>query len=63
MNGRVNGARVMRKPTIYEALVDKLGRIPTNAELKADVERILEESLVERATQGRTQYQRRDRRE
>jgi hypothetical protein len=31
----------MRKPTIYEALVEKLGRRPTETEVKADVERIL----------------------
>lgn len=33
----------MRKPTIYEALRDKLGREPTNAELKEEVKRILSE--------------------
>lgn len=38
----------MHKPTIYEALRDKLGREPTNAELKADVSRILEEARIER---------------
>jgi hypothetical protein len=32
---------VTRKPTIYEALRDKLGREPTQAEIKADVARIL----------------------
>jgi hypothetical protein len=32
-----------RKPTIYEALRDRLGREPTNAELKADVARIISE--------------------
>lgn len=37
----------MIKPTIYEALRDKLGREPTNAELKADVERIKSETVVE----------------
>jgi hypothetical protein len=30
-----------RKPTIYEALKIKLGREPTNAELKADCLRII----------------------
>ena len=30
-----------RQPTIYEALRDKLGRAPTNQELKADVNRVL----------------------
>jgi hypothetical protein len=33
-----------RKPTIYEALKQKLGREPTHAELKADVKRILHRS-------------------
>lgn len=28
----------MHKPTIYEALQAKLGRTPTNAEIKADVQ-------------------------
>ena len=46
------------KPTIYEALCVKLGREPTNAELKADVKRILAESLVERATKGKLPHQR-----
>lgn len=32
-----------RKPTIYEALRNRLGREPTNAELKADVARIIRE--------------------
>lgn len=38
----------MKKPTIYEALREKLGREPTNAELKADVQRILREGNEER---------------
>ena len=38
----------MRKPTIYEALREKLGREPTNAELKAEVKRIIAESWAER---------------
>jgi hypothetical protein len=33
-----------RKPTIYEALKDRLGREPTNDELKAEVIRILREA-------------------
>jgi hypothetical protein len=49
----------MRKPTIYEVLRDKLGREPTHAELVADVKRILEESLVERAGRGQLPHQRR----
>ena len=32
-----------RKPTIYEALRGNLGREPTNAELKAEVGRIIAE--------------------
>jgi hypothetical protein len=48
----------MRKPTIYEVLRDKLGREPTHAELCADVRRILEEGLVERATRGKLPHQR-----
>jgi hypothetical protein len=51
----------MRRPTIYEALAIKLGREPTNAELKADVERILTESLAERAGAGKLRHQRRRR--
>ena len=31
----------MRKPTVYEALKEKLGREPTHDELVADVKRIL----------------------
>lgn len=48
----------MRKPTIYEALAAKLGRTPTNAELKADVERIKADGLREMAERGRLQHQR-----
>ncbi len=50
---------MVRKPTIYEALYAKLGREPTNAELKADVKRILTEALIERAEQGKLKHQRR----
>lgn len=39
----------MRKPTIYEALRDKLGREPTHNELVKDVERILREAGEEQA--------------
>lgn len=48
----------MRKPTIYEALAVKLDREPTNAELKADVKRIMEEALIEVARKGRLPHQR-----
>lgn len=49
----------MRKPTIYEALRAKLGREPTSAELKADVDRIKREALVEAAQKGKLRHQRR----
>lgn len=49
----------MIKPTIYDALVAKLGRRPTNAEIKADVRRILAEALVDRASTGTLSHQRR----
>lgn len=42
----------MMKPTIYDALKTKLGREPTHAELKADVKRILNDGLIERAGKG-----------
>ena len=51
----------MRKPTIYEALYWKLGRVPTNAELKADVERIKAEVLVDLAGKGKLPFQRKRR--
>ena len=36
--------RDKRKPTIWEALAERLGREPTNAEAKAEVLRILRDS-------------------
>lgn len=45
--------------TIYDALALKLGREPTNAELKAEVERIKEDALVEAAAAGKLSWQRR----
>lgn len=48
----------MIKPTIYEALHGKLGRKPTSAELKADVDRIKHEALVELAEKGKLPFQR-----
>ena len=48
----------MRKPTIYEALRAKLGREPSNEELKADVKRILNDGLIELASAGKLPYQR-----
>lgn len=47
------------KPTIHTALRDKLGREPTNEELRADVLRILDESEAERASAGQLRRQRR----
>lgn len=49
----------MRKPTIYEALFIKLGRLPTNIEIKADVDRIKEEAYVMVASKGKLSHQRR----
>ncbi len=49
----------MIKPTIYQALIAKLGRIPTNAELKADVERIKQEALIDLASKGKLKFQKR----
>ena len=45
--------------TIYEAIKAKLGREPTNAELRAEFARIKESALIETATQGRLRHQRR----
>ena len=39
-----------KKETIFTVLARKLGREPTNAELCADVRRILDEAAVERKT-------------
>lgn len=47
------------KPTIYEALRTKLQREPTNAELCADVKRILQDGLIEMAERGKLPHQRR----
>lgn len=47
-----------RSPTIWEALQAKLGRDPTNDEVRADVRRILDEALVERASKGKLPHQR-----
>jgi hypothetical protein len=48
----------VKRPTIYEALATKLGRIPTNAELRADVQRIKDSVLVELASKGKLSHQR-----
>ena len=47
--------------TIYEALKIKLQREPTNAELKADVDRIKELVLIDLAGKGKLNHQRRKR--
>lgn len=53
-----NRKKGRRNPTIYEALRTRLGRTPTNAELKADVERIKREALEELASKGKLPHQR-----
>ena len=45
--------------TIYEALRRKLNREPSHAELKAEVQRILDEAFVARAEQGKLAHQKR----
>lgn len=45
--------------TIYEALTAKLGRTPTNSELRAEVERIKTEAVIELAQAGKLPHQRR----
>lgn len=52
----------MRKPTICEALAQKLRRMPTHRELCDDVRRILSETIVERATAGKLKHQRKAKR-
>lgn len=44
--------------TIYEALKAKLGREPTQAELRAEIERIKREGLIESASRGKLRHQR-----
>lgn len=44
--------------TIYEALRNKLEREPTNAELKAEVERIMQEGWADVASKGKLPPQR-----
>jgi hypothetical protein len=48
--------------TIHDALAAKLGRKPTNAELKAEMARIREEGIIEAAMTGKLAHQRRRRR-
>lgn len=43
--------------TIWNRLAAKLGREPTNAEAKAEVLRILDECMVDRAGRGQLWFQ------
>jgi hypothetical protein len=43
--------------TIYQSLHLKLGRDPTNAEIKAEVSRIKLEAITEQANAGRLVHQ------
>lgn len=43
--------------SIYEALKLKLGRTPTNAELKSEVKRIVNDAWAEQARRGQLAYQ------
>jgi hypothetical protein len=45
--------------TIYSALEAKLGRRPTSSELRAEVDRIKTEALIQCATDGKLRHQRR----
>ena len=45
--------------TIWNRLAARLGREPTDAEARAEVLRVLDEVLVERADAGRLPWQRR----
>ena len=44
--------------TIYQSLANKLGRTPTSAELKAEIQRIKDEALVDLAGKGKLSFQR-----
>ena len=48
--------------TIWNKLAAKLGREPTHSEATAEVHRILESVLVDRAGQGKLKHQRRQQR-
>lgn len=45
--------------TIWNVLARKLGREPTNAEAKAEVQRIFEEVTIDLASKGKLPHQRR----
>jgi len=47
--------------TIYNRLKDKLGREPTNDEIKSDIRRILDEVMVDLAGKGKLSFQRKRR--
>lgn len=51
----------MKQKTIWEALAEKLGRQPTNAEANAECRRIIREgsenALIERAGKGKLPWQ------
>lgn len=47
--------------TIYDALKAKLGREPTMPEIKAEIERIREEALIDMAEKGGLRHQRKRR--
>jgi hypothetical protein len=44
--------------TIWNRLAQKLGRQPTNAEAKAEVQRIMSETTIELAGRGKLPHQR-----
>lgn len=48
----------MTKPTIYEALRTKLGRLPTHDEIKTECRRIIAEAHAEVAARGKLPHQR-----
>ena len=51
-------SNMKRQMTIYEALANKLNRVPTNAELKEEVRRIKQEGFILAATAGKLPFQR-----
>ena len=51
--------KTARGVSIWQALADRLGRQPSNSEVKAELARITEESLIERAELGKLKHQRR----
>lgn len=52
------GSSPARKPTIYAALVETLGREPTHHEIKTEVKRILNEATIDLAERGKLPHQR-----